>query len=172
MCNVPKDEMVERLLAFKAKASLAHSFVLSSSSPASKGFQYALHDAFSDSFEKRRNKPAEMVARHIDELMRKGQGSASDESFIEQLWATALPSIASRQTSSTRSIIEPSQSGSYSVTAPVTMRKRPRSRSSRGVCIVSLPRNRCLLFRILNRLFSETESAEYDPEFGMGDHMF
>jgi cullin-4 len=77
--------MVERLLAFKAKASLAHSFVVSSSSPASKDFQYALHDAFSDSFKKRHNKPAEMVARHIDKLMRKGQGSASDESFIEQL---------------------------------------------------------------------------------------
>jgi len=76
--------MVERLLAFKSNASLAHSLVVSSSS-LSKDLQYALHDAFSDGFKKRRNKPAEMIARHIDKLMRKGQGSASDESFNEQL---------------------------------------------------------------------------------------
>jgi cullin-4 len=73
--------MVERLLVFKSKASLTHSFPSSSS----KDFLYALHDAFSAGFKKRRNKPAEMIARHIDKLMRKGQGSASDESFNEQL---------------------------------------------------------------------------------------
>jgi cullin 4 len=75
--------MVERLLAFRSNASLALSFV-SSSSPA-KDFQYALHDAFSSGFKKRHNKPAEMIAHHIDKLMRKGQGSASDETFNEQL---------------------------------------------------------------------------------------
>ena len=76
--------MVERLLALKSNASLAHSFAVSSSSFC-EDFQYALHDAFSDGFKKRRNKPAEMIARHIDKLMRKGQGSNSDEVFNEQL---------------------------------------------------------------------------------------
>jgi len=76
--------MVERLLAFKSNASLAHSLVVSSSS-LSKDLQYVLYDAFSDGFKKHRNKPAEMIAHHIDKLMRKGQGSASDESFNEQL---------------------------------------------------------------------------------------
>ena len=76
--------MVELLLAFQSNASLAHSPAVSSAS-ISKDFQYALQDAFSDGFKKRRNKPAEMIARHIDKLMRKGQGSASDESFNEQL---------------------------------------------------------------------------------------
>ena len=76
--------MVGLLLAFQSNASLAHSPAVSSAS-ISKDFQYALQDAFSDGFKKRRNKPAEMIARHIDKLMRKGQGSASDESFNEQL---------------------------------------------------------------------------------------
>jgi cullin-4 len=77
--------MVGRLLVFKSNASLAHSSAVSSSSSISKDFQYALHDAFSDGFKKRRNKPAEMIAHHIDRLMRKGQGSASDEAFTEKL---------------------------------------------------------------------------------------
>ena len=76
--------MVERLLAFKSIASLALSFTFSSSS-LTKDFQYALQDAFTSGFKNRHNKPAEMIAHHIDKLMRKGQGSASDESFNEQL---------------------------------------------------------------------------------------
>ena len=75
--------MVEQLLEVKSNASLTYSFAISSSS--CKDFQYALHDAFSDGFKKRLTKPAEMIARHIDKLMRKGQGSASEELFNEQL---------------------------------------------------------------------------------------
>ena len=76
--------MVGRLLVFKSKALLAQSLAVST--PAiSKDFQYALHDAFSDGFKKRHNKPAEMIAHYIDKLMRKGQGSSSEESFNEQL---------------------------------------------------------------------------------------
>jgi cullin 4 len=77
--------MVERLLAFKSNASLALSFAVSPSSSQAKDFQYALQDAFSSGFKERHNKPAEMIAHHIDQLMRKGQGSASDETFNEQL---------------------------------------------------------------------------------------
>jgi cullin-4 len=84
VCDDARDEeIVDRLLELKSNASLAHSFSVSSSS--CKDFQYALQDAFSDGFKKRRNKPAEMVARHIDKLMCKGQGSTSDELFNEQL---------------------------------------------------------------------------------------
>ncbi|KAJ7630579.1 Cullin family-domain-containing protein [Roridomyces roridus] len=42
---------------------------------------YALSDAFSIGFRARRNKPAEMIARHLDKLMRKGQGAMSDAEF-------------------------------------------------------------------------------------------
>lgn len=84
--DVARDEgMVERLLVFRSNASLTHSPDVSLSSSISKDFLYALHDAFSDGFKKRRNKPAEMIAHHIDKLMRKGQGSATDEAFNEQL---------------------------------------------------------------------------------------
>ncbi|KAJ7102296.1 Cullin family-domain-containing protein [Mycena belliarum] len=44
-------------------------------------FVYALSDAFAIGFKARRNKPAEMIARHLDKLMRKGQGSMSDAEF-------------------------------------------------------------------------------------------
>jgi Cullin family len=76
--------MVERLLTFKSNASLVLSFPASSSS-LTQDFRYALHDAFSNGFKKRHNKPAEMIAHHIDKLLRKGQGSSSDEVFNEQL---------------------------------------------------------------------------------------
>ncbi|KAJ7693671.1 Cullin-4B [Mycena rosella] len=44
-------------------------------------FVYALTDAFAVGFRARRNKPAEMIARHLDKLMRKGQGAMSDAEF-------------------------------------------------------------------------------------------
>ncbi|KAJ7169497.1 Cullin family-domain-containing protein [Mycena filopes] len=44
-------------------------------------FIYALSDAFAVGFRARRNKPAEMIARHLDKLMRKGQGAISDADF-------------------------------------------------------------------------------------------
>jgi hypothetical protein len=106
MCDDANDEeMVERLLELKSNASLAHSFSVSSSS--CKDFQYALHDAFSDGFKKRRNKPAEMIARHID--------------------------LQQTRMSSARSIIALWPSASYSAVAQATMRKKPCSRSSRKV---------------------------------------
>jgi cullin-4 len=44
-------------------------------------FVYALSDAFTIGFRGRRNKPAEMIAKHLDKLMRKGQGALSDAQF-------------------------------------------------------------------------------------------
>jgi cullin-4 len=44
-------------------------------------FIYALTDAFALGFKARRNKPAEMIAKHLDKLMRKGQGAMSDAAF-------------------------------------------------------------------------------------------
>lgn len=79
--------MVERLVAFRSSASVLLSFTTSSPDVA-KDFEYALHDAFASGFKKRRNKPAEVIARHIDKLMRKGQGSASEEAFKGHLDAS------------------------------------------------------------------------------------
>jgi hypothetical protein len=78
--------MVERLVAFKSDASVLTSAV--SSLDVAKDFEYAMHDAFAIGFNKRRNKPAELIARHIDKIMRKGQGSTSEEAFNEHLDAS------------------------------------------------------------------------------------
>jgi cullin-4 len=77
------EEMVERLLAFKSSASALTSAV--SSLDVAKDFEYAMQDAFASGFKKRRNKPAELIARHIDKIMRKGQGSSGEEAFNQQL---------------------------------------------------------------------------------------
>jgi cullin 4 len=48
-------------------------------------FIYALTDAFTKGFKARAKKPAEMLAKHLDKTLRKGQKSATDESFLKDL---------------------------------------------------------------------------------------
>lgn len=48
-------------------------------------FIYASDDAFTSGLKARRNKPAEMMAKHLDKIMRKGQGTATDAAFEAQL---------------------------------------------------------------------------------------
>ena len=48
-------------------------------------FVYAATDAFQTGFRARKNKPAEMIAKHIDRAMRKGQRGASDAEFSKTL---------------------------------------------------------------------------------------
>ncbi|KAN0123228.1 Cullin-4B [Russula decolorans] len=145
MCDDANDEeMVERLLELKSNASLAHSFSVSSSS--CKDFQYALHDAFSDGFKKRRNKPAEMIARHIDKLMCKGQGSASDELFNEQLDAALAL---------------------YRFTADKDVFRAFYHRALAKRLLLGRSASDDAEKAMLKKL-----KEEYDPEFGMGDHMF
>ncbi|KAA1475398.1 Cullin-4B [Dentipellis sp. KUC8613] len=93
------DEMVDRLLEFKQfvdttrtdafvnapPASLASSSAAPAPAVVNKDFRYAQDDAFALGFKARRNKPAEMIAKHVDRLMRKGQRGASDEAFEAQL---------------------------------------------------------------------------------------
>ena len=88
------DEMVQRLLDFKAYADKAasKSFVDSIPTPPvgtsaqadaipNKEFGYALIDAFQTAFLVRPTKPAEMIAKYLDKLMRRGQKDASDSEF-------------------------------------------------------------------------------------------
>ena len=49
------------------------------------GFYNALRDAFSEGFRARRNKPAEMIAKHLDKAMRKGQKGKEDAAFKSEL---------------------------------------------------------------------------------------
>ena len=105
-----EDKMVETLLAFKAFCDtlVATTFVdeVPSTLPASlptsastsalpapapptlvanKDFAYALLDAFAQGFRARRNKPAELIAKHLDRAMRRGQKGKEDAAFLGEL---------------------------------------------------------------------------------------
>ena len=105
--------MVDRLLKFKAFADglVANAFIdreataapsasaqsVASSSSATisapvptpgvpnREFAYGLIDAFQAGFKARRNKPAEMIAKHMDKAMRRGQKGKRDEDFEAEL---------------------------------------------------------------------------------------
>ncbi|CDO70959.1 hypothetical protein BN946_scf184829.g68 [Trametes cinnabarina] len=108
------EEMVPRLLEFKAFADklVTQAFVDETPSPAAvssstqpapsssktplppapapathpnREFQYGLRDAFHAGFKARRNKPAEMIAKHLDRAMRRGQKGKRDEDFAAEL---------------------------------------------------------------------------------------
>jgi cullin 4 len=50
-------------------------------------FGYALTDAFAEGFKARRNKPAEMIAKHLDRAMRRGQKGKDDRAYEADLGA-------------------------------------------------------------------------------------
>jgi len=86
------DEMVERLLGLKefSDKTMRSSFAPDASVPESasgptQDFSYAAIDAFSQGFKARHNKPAELIAKHLDRLMRKGQRGMSDSDFSDLL---------------------------------------------------------------------------------------
>lgn len=100
------EDMVPRLLEFKSHAdSIVQSvFVdrisvttpsqpIASTSSAvpttpvqpNRDFTYGLIDAFEAGFKSRRNKPAEMIAKHMDKALRRGQKGKQDEVFEAEL---------------------------------------------------------------------------------------
>lgn len=105
------DQMVERLLEFKAFAErlVADAFATPKSprntanvdqedirdamivdtppivKKPNKDFKYALSDAFQRGFRSRRNKPAELLAKHLDKALRKGQQGKKDADFEKEL---------------------------------------------------------------------------------------
>ncbi|KAI0665335.1 hypothetical protein C8Q78DRAFT_1065044 [Trametes maxima] len=100
------DKMVPKLLEFKAFANkvVAQCFVdeapapsqpVASSSktstpttpapPPNRDFQYDLQDAFRAGFKARRNTPAEMLAKHMDRALRRGQKGRGDAAFVAEL---------------------------------------------------------------------------------------
>ena len=103
--DLPRDgDMVERLLNFKAFAEKAANTAFVDYTPSSTnsastsnnvpqqykatpnvGYDYAIRDGFQAGFSKRKNKPAEMIAKYLDRAMRKGQKSATDTEFMTLL---------------------------------------------------------------------------------------
>ncbi|OBZ79494.1 Cullin-4 [Grifola frondosa] len=172
------DEMVYRLLDFKAFAdqlvstafvddvadfrtdaskSLASPSLPSTSAlpPAlndtpkkkpNKEFSYALIDAFQTGFKARRNKPAEMIAKYLDKAMRRGQKGKKDEDFQAELDAAL---------------------GLYRFTDDKDVFRTFYHRALAKRLLLERSASDDFEKAMLKRL-----KEQYDPEFGMGDHMF
>ncbi|KAL4069083.1 Cullin family-domain-containing protein [Scleroderma citrinum] len=142
------DTMIERLLEFKAFSdrALQTAFIDPKTQQPNKDFSYALTDAFALGFKARRNKPAELIAKHLDRLMRRGQRDMSDSDFD-----ALLDSVL----------------GLYRYTDDKDVFRTFYHRA--------LAR-RLLLERSASDDFEKAMLKKlkemYDPEFGMGDHMF
>ncbi|KIJ58771.1 hypothetical protein HYDPIDRAFT_141311 [Hydnomerulius pinastri MD-312] len=149
-----EEEMVERLLAFKAFSDTAlHNCFSSPPSTAQTGpslpntsFAYALRDAFTSGFKARRNKPAELIAKHLDRLMRRGQRGTSDAEWEELLERVLVLYRYTDDKDVFRTFY------SRALARRLLLERSASDDFEKGV------------LRILKE--------KYDPEFGMGDHMF
>ncbi|PCH33173.1 Cullin-domain-containing protein [Wolfiporia cocos MD-104 SS10] len=174
--NIVKDvehdeDMVQRLLEFKAFADklVESSFADEVSEPPTttkptpgpstkpapvsatkksqnKEFNYALIDAFSLGFKERQNKPAEMVAKHLDRAMRRGQKGKRDEDYAAELDAVL---------------------GLYRFTNDKDVFRAFYHRALAKRLLLERSASDDFEKRMLKKL-----KEEYDPEFGMGDQMF
>jgi cullin-4 len=68
--------MIPDLLAFRKKMDNLASGPFASN----KDFIQTIRESFEKFINKRHNKPAELIAKHIDALMRSGKGVSEDES--------------------------------------------------------------------------------------------
>lgn len=86
-----QEEMVPRLLEFNALCETASAEAFVDADPFSTActpnakYKQAIHEGFRTGFQKRRNKPAEMIARYLDRVMRKGQQGTTDQAFHKLL---------------------------------------------------------------------------------------
>ncbi|KAG1746967.1 Cullin family-domain-containing protein [Suillus lakei] len=142
------DEMVNRLLEFKsfADTTLKEAFVNPSTKQNNQDFSYGLIDAFTKGFKARRNKPAEQIAKHVDRLMRHGQRSMSDAAF-EALLDAAL--------------------ALYRFTDDKDVFRTFYHRALAKRLLLERSASDDFEKAMLKKL-----KEKYDPEFGMGDHMF
>ncbi|KAI0041999.1 Cullin-domain-containing protein [Auriscalpium vulgare] len=142
-----EDTMVDKLLKFRASADrvIREAFVDEEGRPR-KDFEYALIDAFATGFKARRNKPAEMIAKHVDRMMRKGQRGASDVEFQAQLDDALVL---------------------YRFTDDKDVFRTFYHRALAKRLLLARSASDDFEKAILKKL-----KEQYDPEFSMGDHMF
>ncbi|KAI0651243.1 Cullin-4B [Trametes meyenii] len=163
------DEMVTKLLEFKAFVDkvVAQCFVdetpppvpsqpvaSSSKAPATaapaptpnRDFQYDLQDAFRAGFKARRNTPAEMLAKHMDRALRRGQKGRGDAAFAAELDAV----LALYRFTNDMDVFR-----AFYQRALAKRLLLGRSASDDFECVV------------LKKL-----KEQYDPEFGTSDNMF
>ncbi|KAJ8589085.1 Cullin-domain-containing protein [Rhizopogon salebrosus TDB-379] len=142
------DDMVDRLLQFKSFADIVlnEAFLDPSTNQTNQDFAYALIDAFAKGFKARRNKPAELIAKHVDRLMRHGQRGMSDAAF-EALLDAAL--------------------ALYRFTDDKDVFRTFYHRALAKRLLLERSASDDFEKAMLKKL-----KERYDPEFGMGDHMF
>ncbi|KAF9053924.1 Cullin-4B [Hymenopellis radicata] len=86
-----QEEMVARLLDFNVLCQRALTDAFADVHPSSTNmtanakFRQTVHDGFRTGFQKRKNKPAEMIAKYLDKIMRRGQGDKTDKVFHDML---------------------------------------------------------------------------------------
>ncbi|KAG6865824.1 hypothetical protein C0991_011443 [Blastosporella zonata] len=150
------EKMVERLLEFKSLADtvintsfLDEKVSLTSSTVTTQrnnDFVYALGDAFTNGFKARHNKPAEMIAKFLDRTMRKGQGGISTADY-EALLDSAL--------------------ALYRFTDDKDVFRTFYHRMLAKRLLLQKSASDDFEAAMLKKL-----KDEYDPEFGMAEHMF
>ncbi|KAI6018883.1 Cullin family-domain-containing protein [Pisolithus marmoratus] len=143
-----EDMMIERLLEFKAfcEGALQTAFVDPQTKQPNREFSYALTDAFAYGFKARKNKPAELIAKHLDRLMRRGQRDTSDGEF-DRLLGSVL--------------------GLYRYTDDKDVFRTFYHRALSRRLLLERSASDDFEKAMLKKL-----KEDYDPEFGMGDHMF
>ncbi|OSX68038.1 hypothetical protein POSPLADRAFT_1064405 [Postia placenta MAD-698-R-SB12] len=145
------DEVVQRALettksSAAAGPSRAAELARASTKVPNQDFGYALIDAFASGFKARRNKPAEMIAKYLDRAMRKGQKGKKDEDFQAELDAAL---------------------GLYRFTDDKDVFRTFYHRALAKRLLLERSASDDSEKGMLKRL-----KEQYDPEFGMGDHMF
>ncbi|EIM91856.1 Cullin-domain-containing protein [Stereum hirsutum FP-91666 SS1] len=136
------DEMVSRLISFKHFATTT----LSTSFASSPDFNYALQDAFTTGFKCRRLKPAEMIAKHVDRLLRQGQAGREEAEYKKELEDVL---------------------GLYRSTDDKDVFRTFYQRALAKRLLLKRAASDDVEKAMLDRL-----KKDYDPEFGMGDQMF
>ncbi|KAI0762521.1 Cullin-domain-containing protein [Fomes fomentarius] len=161
------EDMVPRLLEFKSHAdtivhtvfvdrtsATAPSQPIASTSSAvpttpvqpNRDFTYGLIDAFEAGFKSRRNKPAEMIAKHMDKALRRGQKGKQDEVFEAELERVLAL---------------------YRFTDDMDVFRTFYQRALAKRLLLGRSASDDVEKAVLKKL-----KENYDPEFGMGDLMF
>lgn len=127
-------------------------------------FSYALFDAFQTGFKARRNKPAEMIAKYLDKAMRKGQGTSKDTEH-EELLDSALGLY---RFTNDKDVF---RTFYHRALAKRLLLQKSASDDVEKAMLKKLKERKCVSYLGISVLLTIGYS-EYDPEFGMGDHMF
>ncbi|EGN94205.1 hypothetical protein SERLA73DRAFT_97075 [Serpula lacrymans var. lacrymans S7.3] len=172
------EQMVDKLLEFKVftDTAITTSFADSLPTPTSHGvdlkgpkqvnqeFAYALIDAFQKGFRARRNKPAELIAKHLDRLMRRGQRSLSDDEFEAKL----DDSLALYRFTDDKDVF---RTFYHRALAKRLLLERSASDDFERAMLKKLKESKHAV-STLSSILTFSVIIEYDPEFDMGDQMF